>query len=50
MALRQRIARVHLLDRPDRRGPDPLERASGVAALLRAEANWAPAEAEAPRR
>ncbi|RUL88514.1 baeRF10 domain-containing protein [Tautonia sociabilis] len=43
MALSQRIASVHLLDRPDGRAPDPLERAHGVAALLRAEANWAPA-------
>jgi peptide subunit release factor 1 (eRF1) len=48
MALRQRIASVHLLDRPDSRGPDPMERSHGVAALLRAEANWTPTEAEAP--
>lgn len=51
LAMSQRVARVALLDRPDRRAPDPLERAGGVAALLRAEANWAPAgNAEAARR
>jgi protein required for attachment to host cells len=48
MALRHRVP-VHLFarDRPD----DPLQPAGGVAALLRAEANWAPdkATAEASR-
>ncbi|MEW4567956.1 hypothetical protein AB1L88_08825 [Tautonia sp. JC769] len=44
MAIRQRMARVHLLDRPDERAPDPMARANGVAAFLRAEANWAPPE------
>lgn len=44
MALRQRMAHVHLLDRPDSREPDPMDRANGVAALLRAEANWSPSE------
>jgi hypothetical protein len=45
MALRQRMASVHLLDRPNGREADPLERSNGVAALLRAEANWTPNEA-----
>ncbi len=39
MALRHRIL-VHLFDR--RRPEDPLAHVGGVAALLRAEANWAP--------
>lgn len=43
MALRHRVP-VHLLDR---NGDDPLAAAGGVAAFLRAEANWAPAGAEA---
>ena len=47
MALRQRIASVHLLDRPDHRAEDPLKRSNGVAALLRAEANWSPSGAGA---
>jgi protein required for attachment to host cells len=38
MALRHRVA-VHLFER---NGTDPLAPAGGVAALLRAEANWAP--------
>ncbi len=39
MALRHRIP-LHLFDR--RRPEDPLAHVGGVAALLRAEANWAP--------
>jgi hypothetical protein len=44
MALRHRVP-LHLF----RRGPDadPLARAGGVAALVRAEANWAPDAATA---
>ena len=38
MALRHRVP-VHLFER---NGKDPLDRAGGVVALLRAEANWAP--------
>lgn len=45
MALRHKVP-AHLLRRSD--GPDPLARAGGVAALLRAEANWAP-DAEVAR-
>ncbi|WP_169976575.1 baeRF10 domain-containing protein [Tautonia rosea] len=44
MAVRQPVARVHLLGRPGERAPDPMERANGVAAFLRAEANWTPSE------
>lgn len=47
MALRHRVP-VHLLDRNGRPDPDPLAPAGGVAALLRAEANWAP-DAETAR-
>jgi protein required for attachment to host cells/predicted Zn-ribbon and HTH transcriptional regulator len=44
MALRHRVA-VHLFRKgPD---PDPLAKVGGVAALLRAEANWAPDPATA---
>ena len=44
MAMRQRVP-VFLL--PNGRREDPLERAGGVCALLRAEANWAPDRATA---
>lgn len=44
MSLRHRVP-VHLLDREG--GVDPLASAGGVAALLRAEANWAPEAAKA---
>lgn len=44
MAVRQRMARVHLLDPPAERAADPMARANGVAAFLRAEANWTPSE------